>query len=86
MMRVPELIAAARDLLEPLQGMGSMWSYDVARLTSLIERFPGDMLDFLYHVLPEDTANWPYRAELMLEPLEVTAFAKDHRLQNLRRR
>ncbi len=84
--RFPELMAAARDLLEPLPGMGSMWSYDVARLTSLIERFPGDMLDFLYRVLPEDAANWPYRAELLLEPMEATAFSKDHRLQDLRRR
>lgn len=84
--RFPELMEAARDLLEPLLGMGSMWSYNDERLTSLIERFPGDMLDFLYRVLPEDAANWPYRAELLLEPLEATDFAKDHRLQELRRR
>ncbi|MDP9412504.1 MAG: SIR2 family protein [Pseudomonadota bacterium] len=84
--RFPELLAMAGDLLEPLPGMAAMWSYNVERLKSLIERFPDEVLDFLSRLLPEDAANWPYRAETFLERLEATNFARDNRLQELRRR
>ncbi|GAA0321750.1 hypothetical protein GCM10009087_35000 [Sphingomonas oligophenolica] len=84
--RFPELLAAAGDLLEPLPGMAATWSYDEKRLKSLAARFPADMLDFLYRVLAEDAANWPFRIEGIVEDLEASVVAKDSRLQELRRR
>ena len=84
--RFPELLAAAGDLLEPLPGMAAMWSYDDKRLKSLAARFPDAMLEFLYRVLAEDAANWPYRIEAIVEELEASDVGKDSRLQELRRR
>ena len=84
--RLPELLAAAGDLLEPLPGMAATWSYDEQRLKSLTARFPSDMLEFLYRVLSEDAASWPYRIEGIVEDLEISAVGKDSRLQELRRR
>ncbi|MBM9401094.1 SIR2 family protein [Gluconacetobacter azotocaptans] len=84
--RLPELLAAACDLLEPLPGMAAMWSYDEKRLKSLATRFPAEMLEFLYRVLSEDAASWPYRIEGIVEDLETSTVAKDSRLQELRRR
>jgi hypothetical protein len=84
--RFPEMLAAAADLLEPLRGMAAMWSYDVKRLKALADRYPEPMLDFLYRVLPEDAANWPYRIESVIEDLEASDASRDSRLQELRRR
>lgn len=82
----PQMFDAGRELLEAMPGMTSMWSYDSQRLLSLLERFPAEFLDFLLLVLPEDADHWPYRIEVVLEPLEASHLGKDSRVQELRRR